>query len=182
MVPGWAETLALAQHSNRSLFIKFLQISRLWSPQTCQFLQRSPSMTTQLGRKYLMKWRRSADNQTMSLQSLLPHIWRERMLHVETVVAGGLIITEVGDGTGGGGAVRPTLYRGYLDLRSGLEITPAGLDCTVTAHHSNHNRNNNNQTEIRPDIIARQHWTNVTEASVWWNTAGLVLWRCSVIP
>ena len=76
------------------------------------------------------------------------------MLHGETVLAGGCIITEVG---GGGGAVRPGLYRGYLDLRSGLEITPAGLDCTVTAHHSNHNRNNNNQTEIRPDIIARQH-------------------------
>ena len=67
----------LAQHSNRSLFIKFLQISRLWSPQTCHFLQRSPSMTTQLGRKYLMKWRRSAD-QTLSLRPLLPHIWRER--------------------------------------------------------------------------------------------------------
>lgn len=43
------------------------------------------------------------------------------MLHVETVRAGGLIITEVG---GGGGAVRPALYRGYLDLRSGLEIRP----------------------------------------------------------
>ena len=49
----------------------------------------------------------------------------ERMLHVETVRVGGLIITEVG----GGGAVRPTLYRGYLDLRSGLEIRP--LDWSV---------------------------------------------------
>lgn len=47
------------------------------------------------------------------------------MLHVETVKAGGLIITEVG----GGGAVRPTLYRGYLDLRSVLEIRP--LDWSV---------------------------------------------------
>ena len=50
------------------------------------------------------------------------------MLHVETVKVGGLLITEVG----GGGAVRPTLYRGYLDLRSGLEIR--ALDWSVQWH------------------------------------------------
>ena len=41
------------------------------------------------------------------------------MLHVETERVGGLIITEVGVG---GAGVLPPLYRGYLDLRSGLEI------------------------------------------------------------
>ena len=42
------------------------------------------------------------------------------MLHVETVRTGGLILTEVGVG---GAGVLPPLYRGYLDLRSALEIT-----------------------------------------------------------
>ena len=42
------------------------------------------------------------------------------MLHVETERVGGLIITEVGVG---GAGVLPPLYRGYLDLRSALEIT-----------------------------------------------------------
>ena len=73
---GSAPTL---QH--RSLFIKLLQTSRLWSPQTCHFLQRSPSMTSQLGGKCLMKWRRSAD-QTMSppvsRHSYLITVCRER--------------------------------------------------------------------------------------------------------
>ena len=43
------------------------------------------------------------------------------MLHAETVRTGGLILTEVGVG---GAGVLPPLYRGYLDLRSPLEITP----------------------------------------------------------
>ena len=132
----------LAQHSHRSLFIKFLQISRLWSPQTCHFLQRCPSMTTQLGRKYLMKWRRSVS--PASLTSYLERE-RQRMLHAETVRTGGLILTEVGVG---GAGVLPPLYRGYLDLRSALEITALHWSVQWHAHHSDHNRNNNNQTEI----------------------------------
>ena len=40
-----------------------------------------------------------------------------------------MIVTEV---TGGGGGVVLGLYRGYLDLRSVLEIRPESVQCTVT--------------------------------------------------
>ena len=157
----------LAQHSNRSLFIKFLQISRLWSPQTCHFLQRSPSMTSQLGRKYLMKWRRSAD-QTLSLRPLLPHIWRERERERENVTCWdreGRRFDYYWGWCWWSWCTTVPLYRGYLDLRSPLEITPLHWSVQWHAHHSNHNRNNNNQTEI-----SSRYWTNVrwAEASLAW--------------
>ena len=85
-------------------------------PQTCHFLLLSPKMTTQSGQKCLMK---------SGLEAPFSYLlWEESIW-----LCGGLIVTEV---TGGGGGGVLGLYRGYLDLRSVLEIRPESVQCTVT--------------------------------------------------